>query len=77
MDTMCRFINIIAPDMSYHKPNFTTKDYTLEQYFRRIAKEIPKGMTIYDYQAYVGKRITNLDYYPRPNRKLLNSNKSK
>jgi len=75
MDNMCRFLNLLGQDMSYHKPNFTTKDFKLDQYFSWMLKQIPKWMTLYDYQVYVWKKITNLDYYPRPNRKLLSFKK--
>lgn len=77
MDQIVQFMNLIQEqDISYEKPNFTTKDYQLKQYISRIVKQIPDNITLYDYQCKIGKRITNLDYYPRPN-KLLNCNKKK
>lgn len=77
MDTICNFMNLIKDqDISYEKPNFTTKDYKLEQYVLNLLRQIPKNTTLYEFQCVVGKKITNLDYYPRPN-KLLDCNKSK
>lgn len=77
MDLICQFMNLITePDISYDKPNFTTKDYDIKQYLAWMVKNIPPWITLYDYQCYVWKKITNLDKYIRPNR-LLNSNKCK
>jgi hypothetical protein len=38
-DMIVEFMNLIQElDISYSKPNFTIKDYTLEQFFKRNAK---------------------------------------
>lgn len=77
MDTICSFMNLIKEtDISYSKPNFTTKDYKLEQYVLNILRQIPKETTLYEFQCIVWKNITKLDYFQRTN-KLLYSNKCK
>lgn len=61
MDTICDFMTLIEEmDISYDKPNYTTKDYKLEQYVLILLRKIPKGMTLYEYQSYIGKKVTKL-----------------
>jgi len=77
MDSICMFINQIKDnDISYDKPNFTTKDYWLDQLLCFIKKQIPHWMTIYEYQSYIGKNISRLKMMTKPRHKVLNSKKS-
>lgn len=42
-DMIVEFMNLVEElDISYKKPNFTIKDYTLEQFFKRNAKMMDK-----------------------------------
>lgn len=76
LDDVCQFMSLVTEEISYDKPNYTTKDYRLEQYVRILLSKIPPDTTLYDFQCHIGKKINNLDYYPRPT-KILYSNKRK
>lgn len=65
-DRIVEFMNLIQEqDISYEKPNFTIRDYTLEQFFCRNAKDIEikhrrnKKKFLSTKYTYNGKKKTN------------------
>lgn len=82
LDKICQFMRLWDSAWNnvdfWWKLNRTTKDYSLRQRAMTIVKKIPENITLFEFQASIGKQIDLLEQYPpKQMKKFLNSNNNK